>query len=435
MDGPQLVEDEEKNRQITRLTPFELIKLIIDLLLSIVDAFTDLLLIYNLLLDKRTRDWGYLAVGFEWFPGLLAFMYIISKQRTRYPFKKVMLFSCLVFIVYPVVPTGAYLYFWYNAPKSRGHNDKHFEEAKTFVAAIRGITGCVEKPLQLIFQVRLIIYGVFDSDSSIYRDYLGNSIVIFVPLSLSMLIAFMAIIINVFYFNIICCLEDSDFSYNPTSNRKKLLQMMAQVFDFSPYLVSNILYRISSLVIMTSIFNAYASIPIIIAIVFYLIIIILSKNFQSEKILMTFMVLTCPIWLNNRKEKAIKLAQFSQLWYQTILCFAVYGASTAVIICMINYSQSFKVDANLIFDKDTITIFALMNICIGASTILNGWKGKVKLSHVSRITKILRMMVFSVLVICLLIFPMIGLLQVNYGKFMYKLFDVMYFYISFWSIL
>lgn len=408
---------ELQSGRISKLTPFKLVKLVIDILLAFVDMVIDLLLFYHLFIDVTRRDWVYLALGFKWFPGLVAIMYIICKLRARYPFKKVVLFSFFVLIMYPVVPIGAYMCFLYNVPRLRGQNDNHFKEAKVFVAAIRGITGCIEKPLQLIFQARLIINGIIDFDSSTLKDYLGNPVPIFVPLIISMSIAITSIFFSVFRLNLNCCEDDIDCSATSSSLNKILFpHKIIQVFDMAPYLFSNIVYRISSLFLMASLLNNLAFIPIFCSFLANSIVIILSKNYHSEKLLIVFMVLSCPIWLNDGKSKAIKLAQFRQLWFQSVLCFAFYGSSTLHIMYLINYSKTFRIDPNLIYDKSTITNFAILNICTGACSIFNAWIGKIKLSHVSCITKIVRLAVFSSVILCWIIFPLLGFLQTRPGK-------------------
>ena len=62
------------------------------------------------------------------------------------------------------MPTFSLLYLLYHRPEKKGIVSKDFKNALTFAVTIRAISGCLESPLQLIYQVWLIKFGIIEID-------------------------------------------------------------------------------------------------------------------------------------------------------------------------------------------------------------------------------------------------------------------------------
>ena len=119
----------------------------------------------------------------DWIAGIAAFIHIVAHYRHKLPCHKLFLLALFVLLFYPAMPTFSLLCLLYHRPEKKGNISKDFKNALIFAATIRAISGCLESPLQLIYQVWLIKFGIIEIDfhdfqSLEFLDMNGNRWVI-----------------------------------------------------------------------------------------------------------------------------------------------------------------------------------------------------------------------------------------------------------------
>ena len=80
---------------------------------------------------------------------------------------------------YPGLATFSLLFLLYHRPEKNEYPSIKFENALTFAMTIGAISGCLESPLQLIYQVWMITNGIIDNSFNdlqeiSFTDLYGN---------------------------------------------------------------------------------------------------------------------------------------------------------------------------------------------------------------------------------------------------------------------
>ena len=90
--------------------------LFVDLFVSLGDVISDFAFGFQLILQG---EWAYASICFaiNWFPGITASIYVITMYRHELGPKRAVCYALLVFLLYPIVPTIAYIVLlWVRPP-------------------------------------------------------------------------------------------------------------------------------------------------------------------------------------------------------------------------------------------------------------------------------------------------------------------------------
>ena len=191
----------ENSFQIKRLLfsgPFRTLKVVFgDLFIACCRLASEFNQGYSLLMAPETRNYGIATFIVSWVPGIAFAIYILSKYRrqTAWPwYETLFLASCSV-LLYPIVPIFSILYFLWTKPeetysknvtKEETRNEQNMaKEAKIRLRTVQGIHGGIAAPLQLCYQLWLVINGILNIEdngiifSSIkLKDWEGNEVLI-----------------------------------------------------------------------------------------------------------------------------------------------------------------------------------------------------------------------------------------------------------------
>jgi hypothetical protein len=168
-----------------------------DLIISVADVVTDFIQGYTLYNTPGTEVYGLVSLGINWLPGLAASIHLVSMYRTNIAWHRVILYAFLLLIFYPVVPFCAFVYLLYKKPKSASMPvTEEFKQAEYLTTMAYAISGGLESPIQLIYQVWLVLNGVISLEWSkistiSFTDWEGNHI--YLPFTSSLCITFSVI--------------------------------------------------------------------------------------------------------------------------------------------------------------------------------------------------------------------------------------------------
>ena len=132
-----------------------------DIVISVADISSDFTQGYTLYNLPGKRQYGIASLAINWIPGLALFIHVISMYRNQIRSYKVILYALLLLVFYPIVPPLVYIYLLYKKPKAGGESvSKEFVQAQYFATIVQAMTGGLESPIQLIFQIWLVVNGV-----------------------------------------------------------------------------------------------------------------------------------------------------------------------------------------------------------------------------------------------------------------------------------
>ena len=239
-----------------------------DILISMADIVSDFLQGYTLFHLPGKRSYGIASLAINWITGLAGFIHVISMYRNVLPWYKVISFAFLMLILYPVIPLCSFVYLMYKKPKSVEEPVRpEFTQAQYFTTIIHAMTGGLESPIQLIFQVWLVLNGVILWDwnqvtNLTFTDPQGNTIYLPYTTSLCMCFSVVSILKALVDFNVfrVHNVNKSDLNTNYWSSF--FLSLMTCV-DFLPFLTSSAFFKIASLIgIMTYTFPYFGFVPL-----------------------------------------------------------------------------------------------------------------------------------------------------------------------------
>ena len=165
---------------------------------------------------------------------------MLFPYRNVLPWYQVISFAFLLLILYPVIPLCSFVYLLYKKPKSVDEPlSPEFTQAQYFTTIIHAMTGGLESPIQLIFQVWLVLNGVILWDwnqvtNLTFTDPQGNTI--YLPYTTSLCVCFSVVSIlkalvdfNVFRVHI----NKSDLNLSSS-----FFPSLMTCLDFLPFLTS-----------------------------------------------------------------------------------------------------------------------------------------------------------------------------------------------------
>ena len=96
--------------------PFLTLKILfVDLFVSLGNVGSDFAFGFHLLHEDHVL-YGWISLAINWFPGIAASIYVLTMYRQLLKPKFVILYAVLVFLLYPIVPTLAYITLLWTRP-------------------------------------------------------------------------------------------------------------------------------------------------------------------------------------------------------------------------------------------------------------------------------------------------------------------------------
>ena len=354
-----------------------------DILISMADIVSDFLQGYTLFHLPGKRSYGIASLAINWIPGLAGFIHVISMYRNVLPWYKVISFAFLMLILYPVIPLCSFVYLMYKKPKSVDEPvGPEFTQAQYFTTIIHAMTGGLESPIQLIFQVWLVLNGVILWDwnqvtNLTFTDPQGNTI--YLPYTTSLCVCFSVVSIlkalvdfNVFRVHNV----KSDFNNYWSSFFLSLMNFL----DFLPFLTSSAFFKIASLIgIMTYTFPYFGFVPLVLMFILSIIInqIILREVMDLvPNWLIIFMSLFVPACFNTKDpgNKNIDKIQARTFFWQTLASVIIYGSSIIAILVLVNTPTiNFNYNEEIILNNQKFNVCGITVLVMGLISLVLSW--------------------------------------------------------------
>ena len=295
--------------------------------------------------------------------------------RNTLPWHQVFSYAFLIFIFYPIVPLCSFLYLLYKKPKSAQEPvSPHFEKAQYMTTIVNAMTGGLESPIQLIFQVWLVLNGVIVLDwnqisSLSFTDLEGNTIYLPYTASLNM------------FFSIISILKALlDFNVSIVHVKDILSSMCISIMtylEFLPFLATSAFFKIASLIGIMTYLQILGFIPLAVIFISSIVInqIILKgvMNVVPNRLIM-FMSIFVPACFNTKNpgDKNIAKIQGRIFIWQSITSFLIYGSTITIILIMVNNPKSFKYNEDIILNNQQFNAYGITILVMGLiSTIFS----------------------------------------------------------------
>ena len=118
---------EYKNSWLNKISPGYSVKnqyvhfltlkiLFVDLFVSFGNVGSDFAFAFQLMQEEGKWQYGCISLAINWLPGLAASIYVLTMYRQLLKPKYVILYAVLVFVLYPIVPTLAYITLLWTRP-------------------------------------------------------------------------------------------------------------------------------------------------------------------------------------------------------------------------------------------------------------------------------------------------------------------------------
>ena len=341
---------------MNELTKFGFIKMAFwDLPSSLTDIYFDFSVGLDLVFSSEVeKSYGWMSLILNWIPGLVVFFHVISSNRESQSKVKTVIFALLSLITYPVLLSFSILYALINRPKnSRG--TEQFKYGLKFVTVLQAISGCFEAPLQMTYNLHLILNGILPSSFGVkcvfFEDMNGNQLCVPTSASLSIIFSLLATMMAVFSLNL------------PQNTQSSNIPRQLQ---YGPFLMIATCFKISSLVVITSI-TTWSIIPIIALIVANIILheVLLSEEHRAPKWILTtssLFVPFLPISQNGRKSKMYFALQM-------LLSIFINGITILVFYVLVVKSL-LKLNGNFILDDLTFNILVWYTLAMGLVSLV-----------------------------------------------------------------
>ena len=246
--------------------------LLFDIGISLGDVVTDIVQGINLIFDDnwniqwRTYHYGLAVLGFTWLPIIPVILHFATFKKTKSS-DSVSLIGrsvkyILLIIFFPLVPTAMYIKLLLLRKRFTTNHQKllylkHEQEA----SELRAVTGSVESPLQLILLLWLLMRGTLTlpwaqaPSSSCLEDSLGRIACIpSLPL-LSLSFSFLSIVKSIFDLNLLPVVS------SPLASRPKAKLVGHVVLSLFPFLLSNVIFRLTSYALIVTFLDFWSVIP------------------------------------------------------------------------------------------------------------------------------------------------------------------------------
>ena len=223
---------------------FITIKVILwDILISLADIISDFLQGYTLFRTPGKSTFGLISLCINWIPGVAASIHLMSMYRTTLPAYQVALYALLLLVCYPFIPFVAYVRLLFKKPKSSQESvSADFITAQYHTIIVHALTGGLESPIQLIYQLWLVLNGIIVMDwnqivSLTFQDAQGNQIFLPYTASLCIMFSVVSILKAILEFNVSRMHVPSMRSWGT------FWTSLPVYLDFLPYLATSAFFR------------------------------------------------------------------------------------------------------------------------------------------------------------------------------------------------
>ena len=288
-------------------------------------------------------------------------------------------------LFYPVIPVLAYVNLLWAKPKRNGRGEAassaKFREAEYFACTAHAISGGIGTPVQLVFQVWMMLNGVMDARLKEFScitvsDWEGNSVCVPIVSSLTLLFSILSILKATIDLNIIRVHTQS------ITTLAKGVDFACITIDHLPFLSVAAAFRIASVVLCILYLSSFGLIPVI---GFLVALIILGHVTYSRRNLAD----AIPVWLiafigtfvpvcfttKNIKSQSARDSmiglQYESFFYQSLVATVLYSASLAAVAAVVSLPYSatnYAYSANVALDNAE---FRATAVCMGILAVLN----------------------------------------------------------------
>ena len=348
---------ENEDRKEVALSTFDYIKLgVWDVPSSILDTYMGFSIGLNLLNGRFTKNYGIVSLIINWVPGLVTFFHVASSFREKYSIVVTVLASIFALISYPLLLALTSIYTLLRRPKDNEMSEE-FRKTLKYLTIIQTISGCFEAPMKMIYNLWLVLNGHQDAEFGVkcnyYQDLNGNSICVPVSVSVSIIFSIIMTIVSVFTIN--------------SSQSKKINSSKWSSFEHFPFLVAGILFKIASVVLITTYITYWAIFPIVILFISCLTLneIMQPKvDYKASKWLVLFLTILVPYLsvssnIKNRRYFA----------YQMLLTVLIYSLTLIAIYITVE-TGSLKLNKFLILNNFAFNVVFWSTMAMGMMSVI-----------------------------------------------------------------
>ena len=245
--------------------------LIFDIGISLGDVVTDILQAVNLTFDENwnlqwsTYHYGLTVFAFIWLPLIPVFVHQATFRKENpvsVSFVRRLINNILFVIFFPLVPTLMYIkLLLIRRSFNTNHQKLLYLKYEQEASQLKSVIGSLESPLQLILLLWLLMRGILrlpwdePLSSSCIEDSLGR-IACFpsIPL-LSISFSFLSIVKSIFDLNLLPVLS------SPLPSRAKGRLTGNIILAYFPFLLCNLLFRLTSYALILTYIDYWAAIP------------------------------------------------------------------------------------------------------------------------------------------------------------------------------
>ncbi|TRY78671.1 hypothetical protein TCAL_11594 [Tigriopus californicus] len=353
-----------------------------DIVISIGDGISDFAQGINLIMTEKQAVYGYLTIAINWLPGLVAVFHLLSSYRAKIATAKLFLYSMLLLLFYPLVPTLAFVRLLWKRPKlglnqeSNAVENSEFQEAQYQAKIAHSITGGIESPIQLILQIWMILNGKIPAPFSLSEtppmtvDWHGNKISVPTISSISMIFSGLSIFKAIIQFNII------NEHIRDISSMWSIVEIVVKIFDYGPFFVIGAFFRIATVSVLITYLNVIGFVPI--GIIFFINLAIGYSRFDFEKIplwLITCVSLFMPVHFVNgtiteRSRPRLIAIQSEIFFYQSLAAVVVYLPALLACFGKVNYDSNWLYDPKVILNNQQFNAIIILLVLVGVMSFL-----------------------------------------------------------------
>ena len=221
-------------------------------------------------------------------------------------------------------------------------------QAQYQIIIVQAITGGLESPIQLIWQLWLIFNGHIDlnlSQISSVSDLQGNTLYLPFTPAMCILFSIMSILSAILQFNVsrihIILRSWVDF-----------WKSIPVYFDFLPFFASGAIFRISSVIAIFTYFTTFGILPVVAMLISSMVINLINFRGEMDHIpswLIMCMSLFVPVCFSTSQTSSQKLIeiQMKTFFYQALMNFIIYGGTLIALLVYVNgESETLNLEMN-----------------------------------------------------------------------------------------
>lgn len=369
--------------QVASLLDYLTIKVLFwDLLIALGDLVSDMYQGATLFTSSDTKIYGAIALGINWIPGIAAAIHFMSMYRRHFPMTHVLLYATVLVLFYPIIPILAYINLLWKRPKD-AIITQEFRDAEHLANLAHALSGGLESPIQLIFQLWLFLNGAINSKSmtNIFtlQDWYGNTISIPMVFSLSIIFSCASILKAVVELNLI------GIHVSCITTWTKAKELLGLVLDFLPFLIIGTGFRIATILVLLCYLNMFAFLSVAVTwlVTFVVNLRTLSNGTNEFPIwIISFFSVFFPncfaieCSIDNREHyKTLQRRCFQLQTYPAMLIYGVSLIMVALIVYLPFESFNFVYNPALILGLSKFSLLLAQVSCVGLLGVLMALMG------------------------------------------------------------